>query len=75
MQWFITKLAATIQVARECNAHKSSNNNRADINISREDTNILHKYNKVASVLSLPTTHIVGHMGMGLVHIIKACHA
>ena len=40
-------------------AHKSSNNNRADINISREDTNILHKYNTVSSVLSLPTTHML----------------
>ena len=61
--------------ARECNVHNSSNNNRAGINNIREDTKILHKYNTVASVLSLPTTHIVGHTGMGLVHSITECHA
>ena len=75
MQWLIIKQAATRQGASKCNAHNSSNNNRESINNSTEDTNILHKYNTVASFLSLPTTHIVGHMGMGLVHSITAYHA
>ena len=72
MKWFSTKRAATSQGATKCNAYNSSNNNRAGINNNREDTNILHKYNTVASILSLPTTHIFGHMCMGLVHSITA---
>ena len=60
MQWLIIKQVATKQGASACNAHTSSNNNRADINISREDTNSLNKFNTETSVLSLPTSHTVG---------------
>ena len=75
MQWLIIKQAATRQGASECNAHNSSNNNRAGINSSREDTNGLNKCNTETSILSLPTNHIVGHMGIRLVRSLTACHA
>ena len=72
MQRFSTKQADYRHGASKCNAYSNISNNRADIKTSKEDTSTIHKYKTLASVLSPPTTPIVGHMGMGLVHSITA---
>ena len=75
IQWLIIKQEATKQGASVCNAYNSRVNNRAGINSSREDTNSLNKCNAETSVLSLPTSHIVGPIDLRSVRSITACHA